>query len=876
MYLMRTLPWNCALAMRMHLMQLEPSLVGHCGTSLDMLQLMHVTYYLDVQLTEYKFEAVQDHEDMNELDRLVRESYNLDFPERLIDDIKQFSQEDKLFLRRIEESSKFVNGHYKMALPFRQENVTFPDNYDPAHRQLGQVRRKMERNSKFHEEYVTFMQKMFVKGYAEVIPEEEAEPCDGHTWYIPQHGVYHPQKKKLRVVFNCAAEYDGTSLNKQLLSDPDLTSNLIGVLMRFRQGKYLAIGDIEAMFYQVRVTEEHWNYQRFLWWKNDDYTQRPIKCRMRVHMFGTTSSPSCANAALLKTASDHEHEFDAEIVDIIRHNFYVDDCLTSDDEPQKLTNKLDQVTDLCKKGGFKLTKWVTNSDTIKKTDSVEHLNLDKPREDTVEHALGVTWTVNTDMLGFKVKIKDDSCTRRNILSVVSSVYDPLGLVSPFILKAMILLQDICRERLDWDDEVCGENLKTWKQWIADLPQLEQLKIPRCYRPIDFGTTTACQLHVFRDASNKGYGVAMYLRFFDVKEEFHCSLIFSKARVTPLKKITIPRLELTAACVEVRLSRVIMKEIQHKVDYILYWTDSMAVIRYVRNEVSRFKTFVANRIAEIHDDSDPHQWRYLPSVENPADPASRGLDMKSFKKVALMWFNGPEFLLKPESEWPSLGVTGDIDIDDPELKVTTNTTTVHSMEDEELDRLIKYCSTWTKLKRFVSYFLLFKDYLLKQTRNSTKNKNVRKSPCLTVEVLQRSELASFKHVQHRHLSDVISALKYYKQGQVNRQIWKRDPFIIDDLVRVGGRLQRSKLQYESKHPLLLPKESQVTQLIVQHAHEVVGHMGRAGIMVHLRQQYRIVRLGHLIKKITSRCVICRRYAATQKRQKMADLPTDSDI
>ncbi|XP_071109438.1 uncharacterized protein [Haliotis cracherodii] len=584
---------------------------------------------------------------MNELDRLVRESYNLDFPERLIDDIKQYSQEDKLFLRRIEESIKFVNGHYEMALPFRQENVTFPDNYDQAHRQLGRSRRKMERNSKFYEEYVTFMQKMFEKGYAEVIPEEEAEPCDGHTWYIPHHGVYHPQKKKLRVVFNCAAEYDGTSLNKQLLSGPDLTSNLIGVLMRFRQGKYVAIGDIEAMFYQVRVTEEHWNYQRFLCWKNDDYTQRPIKCRMRVHMFLTTSSPSCANAALLKT---------------------------------KLTNKVDQVTDLCKKGGFKLTKWVTNSDTKKKTDSVEHLNLDKPREDTVEHALGVTWTVNTDMLGFKVNIKDDSCTRRNILSVVSSVYDPLGIVSPFILKAKILLQDICRERLDWDDEVCGENLKTWKQWIADLPQLEQLKIPRCYRPIDFGTTTACQLHVFHDASNKGYGVAMYLRFFDVKEEFHCSLIFSKARVTPLKKLTIPRLELTAACVAVRLSRVIMKEIQHKVDDILYWTDSMAVIRYLRNEVSRFKTFVANRIAVIHDRSDPHQWRYLPSVENPADPASHGLDMKSFKKVALMWLNGPEFLLKLESEWPSLGVTGDIDIDDPELKVTTNTTTVHSMED----------------------------------------------------------------------------------------------------------------------------------------------------------------------------------------------------
>ncbi|XP_046346812.2 uncharacterized protein LOC124127462 [Haliotis rufescens] len=307
--------------------------------------------------------AVHECEEFKQLDRMVRHSFNIDFPERIIDDEKQHSQEDKVFLKGVDESIKLCDGHYEISLPFREQKVSFPNNYSLAFKRLMGLKRQMEQDNKFRLEYTDFMNKMLEKGYAEHIPDDEPEPEpeDGFVWYIPHHGVYHPKKVKLRVVFNCAATYNGTSLNQQLLSGPDLTNNLIGVLVRFRQENVAAKGDIESMFYQVWVTKAHWNYQRFLWWQDGDYGNPPLRYRMKVHMFGTTSSPSCANAALLKTANDNEEKYEPEIAEIVRNIFYVDDCLFSEQDVTKTVSCVTQESSLCQQGGFRLTKWVSNS-----------------------------------------------------------------------------------------------------------------------------------------------------------------------------------------------------------------------------------------------------------------------------------------------------------------------------------------------------------------------------------------------------------------------------------------------------------------------------------------------------------------------------------
>jgi hypothetical protein len=244
-----------------------------------------------------------------------------------------------------------------------------------------------------------------------------------------------------------------------------------------------------------------------------------------------------------------------------------------------------------------------------------------PEQPTLERALGVQWNVRLDQFGFKIEIKVKPPTRRGVLSVVSSVYDPLGFAAPFVLLAKMLMQDLCRENFSWDDVLQGDYLKRWESWLEQLMKIEKLYVPRCFKPPQFGRIVSIQLHVFADASQRGYGAVSYLRFVNELGDIHVAFVIGKARVAPLKVVTIPRLELSAAVVAARLEKMIRSEIDLSIDTTLLWTDSTTVLGYIANKDKRFKTFVANRLAVIHETTDPTQWRYVNTPLNPANDAS---------------------------------------------------------------------------------------------------------------------------------------------------------------------------------------------------------------------------------------------------------------
>ena len=366
------------------------------------------------------------------------------------------------------------------------------------------------------------------------------------------------------------------------------------------------------MFYQVRVHEDDTDCLRFLWWPNSDESQEPETYRMLVHVFGAASSPTCANVALQRTAEDNRDTFPKDVCDSIARNFYVDDFLKSVPSVGQATALAQDITTLCSEGGFHLTKWTSNNREVIESIPMEERGKDLKKIQLeydslpMERALGVIWLVEADHLCFKVNVKDLPPTRRNLLSIVSSIFDPLGLVSPFILKAKFIMQDLCRKELSWDKEINGEELKMWSLWLSELSHIDQLKISRCFKPSDFGEVTQCQVHLFSDASDKGYGVTSYVRFQNAQGNVHCALLLSKARVNPLKKTTIPRLELTAATVAVRLSKVIERELDYQVDCIYFWTDSQSVLKYLYNVSTRFHTFVANRVSLIREASQLNQ------------------------------------------------------------------------------------------------------------------------------------------------------------------------------------------------------------------------------------------------------------------------------
>ena len=836
--------------------------------------------------------------------------YNQEFTERVIEDIPQRSRDDQQFMDIVEESIQLKDGHYEMPLPLRNRNETFPNNKVMAESRMAHLQRKFQRNPVFKTEYVKAMNETINKGYAEKVTDKKEITPKDRVWYIPHHGVQHPRKNKIRVVFDCAATYKGTSLNKQLLQGPDFTNSVVGVLTRFRQEPIAMISDVEGMFNQVKVSAEDRDLLRFLWWQDGDTAKPMTVYRMTTHLFGAVSSPSCSNYALRQTAVDNT---DGIVADTINRHFYVDDCLRSVSSEEEAISLVEDLTVVLKKGGFKLTKWVSNScqvmEAIPEEDrasGMKSLDLHVQGNMPPERALGVLWSPETDRFSFTVEIKDHRLTRRGILSTVSALYDPLGFVAPAILPAKQLLQDLCRLRLGWDDPIPPEFQRKWEAWIEELPELENFYIDRCFKPTWFDSYTITQLHHFADASMTGYGTASYLRFENEDGKVHCSLVMSKSRVSPLKQITIPRMELTAASVAVKVNHLIQKELDIPIQEIFYWTDSTTVLMYIKNESARFHTFVANRIALIRDGSIPSQWRHVDTRSNPADDSSRGLPVKKFLSQK-RWTQGPDFLYSTEDQWPKAKMEDGSKLEnDPEVKkhIMSNATV---LKDSVIDRLLTYFSSWYQLRRAVAWILRIKKYLLHKVRkmklehdkitlqSTSEDKTDGRQEqlysttqkLLTTRDIQEAETTVVKYVQSIAFSQEIKMLERQSRSpasesrgkvenahvQRTSSIKKLCPFLQDGIVRVGGRLSKSALPEDQRFPMILPKTSPITELILREIHETTGHSGRNHMLHCLREKYWIVNANSCARKIVNKCVTCRKYSRKPEVQRMADLPKD---
>ncbi|KAI7790112.1 hypothetical protein IRJ41_020083, partial [Triplophysa rosa] len=296
---------------------------------------------------------------VSKLEEMLSKQYNHDFNENDAEK-REMSREDHAFMEKISKTIELQDGHYKMNLLFRMENPMLPNNLCVAKQRLVGLKRKFERNRAFHQEYKDFMDEVMKQGNAEKVSLHQLKQEEGKVWYIPHHGVYHPKKGTLRVVFDCGAAFKGTSLNDQLLQGPNLTNSLLGVL---------------AMFHQVKVAAEDTNFLHFLWWQDGDIRQEPGEYRMNVHLFGAV--------------------FPERVIDTIYTNFFMDDCLKSVASEQEAILMIKDLTNVCLTGGFQLTKWVSNKRAVLQTvpeelraHGIKFMDLDKDQL-PMERALGL-------------------------------------------------------------------------------------------------------------------------------------------------------------------------------------------------------------------------------------------------------------------------------------------------------------------------------------------------------------------------------------------------------------------------------------------------------------------------------------------------------
>ncbi|MGL4326324.1 MAG: hypothetical protein ACRCS7_02470, partial [Tannerellaceae bacterium] len=318
---------------------------------------------------------------------------------------------------------------------------------------------------------------------------------------------------------------------------------------------------------------------------------------------------------------------------IIRQ-FYVDDFLFSTNSHDEALVVINELPNILNGGGFDLVKWNSNNKGVLSCLQPYQRVTDLPEltlGDSCQRTLGVKWNLMKDAFLFDMVEPPDHPTRRSLLSYVASIYDPLGFIAPLVLPGKLLRQEFCRLGMGWDVSMDKCMQSSYVKRIELIRLISSIEIKRCLVP-DVSPEDSYELHTFADASESGYSAVSYLRYKARDGKIYCRYLMGKARVAPLKFITIPRMELTAALIATKLSVHIVKEIDIKFDKILFWTDSAIVLSYLANTSTRFVTFIANRVGRILSVSDVTQWRHVPTYMNPADVGSRPMTSSIFSKA----------------------------------------------------------------------------------------------------------------------------------------------------------------------------------------------------------------------------------------------------
>ncbi|XP_067949833.1 uncharacterized protein [Watersipora subatra] len=613
-----------------------------------------------------------------------------DFKDAESDD--KLSQQDIRFLKIMEQRTEVDrSGNYIMPLPFTAP-PTLPNNRAQAEQRFKGLLKKFNADASYQGEYNNFMQDLIDSGHAEEAPSTTES---GKVWFLPHFGVRHKRKGKLRVVFDASAKFKGVALNDELLSGPDNLNSLLGILLRFRREPVAITCDIQQMFLNFIVDRPDRDFLRFLWTgengKIKDY-------RMTKHLFGAASSPGVATYGLRRIADDYkeEHQHAAKF---LKEEFYVDDGVTSVSTEEQAIDLITNAVKICTKANIRLHKFNSNRKTVllaipesERSEQIKNINIFEEQLPN-ERTLGMEWNLQSDSFHFSAPETNNAMiTKRNVLSKIAQIYDPMGLISPLILKGKLILQRVTAADLEWDQLLEPGDMREWRDWLNDIGKLANFSIKRCLKPP--GNIKTIQLHHFSDASSQGYGACSYLRYTTAEGEIACHLIMSKSRVAPLKKVTtIPRLELQGAVTACRLANLLRKELKLPIDKEFYWTDSTITLGYIHNEAKRFHVYVANRVAEIRNSSDASQWKKVSTKDNPADLTSRGCMAEQVQVET--WLTGPAFLKQNDINKyiREHTVNTSLQADDPEIRsitslVTTKTTTLAS-------KFTKF-SRWTTL------------------------------------------------------------------------------------------------------------------------------------------------------------------------------------
>ncbi|XP_053403136.1 uncharacterized protein LOC123560655 [Mercenaria mercenaria] len=470
------------------------------------------------------------------------------------------------------------------------------------------------------------------------------------------------------------------------------------------------------------------------------------------------------------------------------------------------------------------------------------------------------WNTVTDEMMFPAKLVPirDVITKREILQHSSRIYDPLGLLSPVTVRAKTLLQELWRQKYSWDTALPKHVYEKWSALVTDLNNVMNTKVSRyyfrdqCAADDRITTVEEMSLHIFVDASTLSYGATAYLCTSN-----QSTFVMAKTRVAPLKKLTLPRLELMAAVVGSRLANHLQSSCNIDSNNTYLWSDSQIVLHWLQTTKS-LKRFVKNRVEEIQQLTCSRNWKYCPTQDNPADLMTRGISAIQFTNSKI-WMNGPSWITKPLNwpTWHTNDATGMTTVSSDSLEYEQGRQPPqYSPESRtELRNVIDVTkfSKYTKLQRVTAYVLRF--------INKCREKTYPHHDQLTTSELQKAEKVLLHSCQHNTYQEEITNLRTVRSrpNQTRLPIVKQLRLFLDEdgFLRCGGRIHNADLDEEAKFPYLIPAKDPLTRLLVADAHERLLHAGQNSVITYLRQKYWIPSIRQSVRTVLRRCLVCRR-------------------
>ena len=747
----------------------------------------------------------------------------------------------KQVLTTYEETVEYdsANSQYIVKLPWNENKDKLPSNFGMAMGRLRSLQRQFQVDPQYCQAYSAVIAEQERRGFIERV---DSAVDSGPVHYLAHHGIKKDSPTTpIRIVYDCSAKTSSRSysLNNCLHTGPSLVSDLAQILMRFRCGRFAWVADIEKAFLMLQLHHEDRDYTRFLWPQDPMNTESGvILFRFKAVLFGATCSQFLLNATILRHIA--EADLEPDLRQEIRKGLYIDNLHGSGDNEEELLHKYWKVRNVFAKAHLHLREWTTNSCLLQ--DQV--ISDGVAAQDSTVKFLGLKWNIDQDCLSYSFQpVPSETLTKRYCLSLTAQLFDPLGLLLPVTIRARLFLQQLWRLKLDWDQLLPVDLHASWHDIQSDLLTCSEVLLDR-----QAISGHQVDVHAFSDASNSAYGTAIYLC--NGKE---ARLIVAKGRVAPIKKVTVPKLELTALLLSARLIKFTLDTYAgiFQLNNLYVWSDSKIALSWIHSS-KVLPVYVSNRTDEIRNLIPTARFRYVNTKDNPSDVITRGVSTQQLLSSSA-WWQGPTWLISP-TDWPQDDREHLIDSSEwsQEVVCSSNVDTV------PLDKLVDWerYGSYDRIVRILAWMFRFINNLRAQG-NADGTYQCEGSRVLRLNELTRAETCLIKLAQKESYPAEHKLLNRELQAKPTNLMRQLGLYMEGGIIKCKGRIHNADIDNSTKFPILLSSSHLVTQLLIRKCHELCLHYGVNYVLAYMRRRWWIPKMRQAIKKIHTKCLVCKR-------------------